>query len=367
MSYGTVQAEKMTTESGYSLGAGNASSFKNRIINGHMEIDQRRNGASFSGTGTVVEFLADRFFCVINVSGLSSTLGQSTVAPAGFTNSIVYTATTGASAASADRAQITHRIEGFNIGDLAWGTASAKPVTVSFWVRSSRTGQFGGAIQNDTGNRSYPFTYTINAANTWEYETITIPGETTGTWLTNNGAGIQLTFDIGMGSSLLGTAGAWASADLRGATGDTSVVSTTGATWYVTGVQLEVGTVATSFDWRPYGTELALCQRYYQQRGGNSPDERIAVGFVYITTQGRFIYPTRVVMRASPTLTVSSGTDFNIEVAGAAITSTSLSLDQPSPEIIAINCNVASGLTAGAGCQLQARNSNARIMFSAEL
>jgi hypothetical protein len=144
--------------------------------------------------------------------------------------------------------------------------------------------------------------------------------------------------------------------------------TTAGDFLYLAGVQLEAGSVATPFERRPYGQELLLCQRYFQQRGGNSADERFAIGFSYTSTQGRFIYFARVVMRSSPTLSISAAGDFRIErQGGGSITATSISLDQPSQEVIAMNVNGASGLTAGEGCQFQAQNTDARLRFSAEL
>jgi hypothetical protein len=211
-----------------------------------------------------VVYTVDRWWSFEDTDG-SMTAQQSSVAPAGFTNSLLCTTTSAdTSLGATQRVVIAQNIEGFNIADLGWGTADAKTVTLSFWVRSSLTGTFGGVVKNQATNRSYPFTYTINAANTWEFETITIAGDTTGTWLTNNSTGIQLNFGLGVGSTYSGTAGAWAGSDFNSATGATSVVGTNGATFYITGVQLEVGVTATSFDYRPYSTELQLCQRYFQ-------------------------------------------------------------------------------------------------------
>jgi hypothetical protein len=274
---------------------------KNRIINGAMVIDQRNAGASVSYDGSN-GYSVDRWWGQ-DVTDGAFTLQRVTDAPAGFINSLKFTTTTAdASLGSSQFARIKQVIEGFNIADLGWGTASAKTVTLSFWVKSSLTGTFGGALTNDATNRSYPFTYTISVANTWEYETITIAGDTTGTWLTNNGAGIQLIFGLGVGSTFSGTAGAWAASEFYSATGATSVIGTLSATWFLTGVQLEVGSTATSFDYRPYGTELALCQRYFEVvsmngLGGSSSTTAVAFGCSY-----------KVEKRTTPTVVNRSST-----------------------------------------------------------
>jgi hypothetical protein len=156
-------------------------------------------------------------------------------------------------------------VEGFNTADFNFGTASATYLTLSFWVRSSLTGTFGVGLRGASNTRSYTATYTINSANTFEYKTITIAGDTSGTWLTNNDVGIGLFFSLGVGSANSITAGSWQAVNATSPTGAGSVVGTNGATWYLAGVQLEKGSTATSFDYRPYGTELALCQRYYEK------------------------------------------------------------------------------------------------------
>ena len=234
---------------------------KNRIINGAMVIDQRNAGAAVTTAGS---FPVDRFLMQFTTDGAFSA-SRSTTAPAGFTNSLIFTTTTAdTSLGATQQAVIQQNIEGFNVADLGWGTADAKTVTISFWVRSSLTGTFGGSLKNSAANRSYPFTYTISSANTFEYKTVTIAGDTSGTWLTDNGIGITLSFGLGVGSDRSGTAGAWNSNNNNSATGAVSVIGTLNATFYITGVQLELGSVATTFDFRAYGTELALCQRYYQ-------------------------------------------------------------------------------------------------------
>lgn len=241
--------------------------FKNRIINGAMVIDQRNVGASVTTT-TNGAYNLDRWNNNNNSGASRFTVQQnagSVTPPVGFANYLGCTSTGAYSIAAGDVLLIRQNIEGYNVADLAWGTASASAITLSFWVRSSLTGTFGGSIKNSNAAYSYPFTYTINAANTWEYETIVIPGPTASTWNTSNSGGVELNLSLGTGSNYNGTAGAWAAADYRSATGGTSVVGTNGATFYITGVQLEKGSTATAFDYRDFGRELALCQRYYEK------------------------------------------------------------------------------------------------------
>jgi hypothetical protein len=282
-----------------SFNSTNTFGFKNRIINGAMVIDQRNAGAAVTVNAASDFYACDRFSAIGQSADGVFTIQQSTTAPTGFKNSILATVTTADSSIGATQFYIPVRqkIEGFNVADLGWGTASAATVTLSFWVRCSVTGTFGGAITNNTQTRSYPFTYTISAANTFEQKTITIAGDTTGTWVTNNGNGIDIIWSIGMGSTYLGTAGAWAGTSYFSATGATNLISTNGATFYITGVQLEKGSTATSFDFRSYGTELALCQRYYQG---------YSAGFVIDTASAFQTFPLPVTMRATPTLTGTS-------------------------------------------------------------
>ena len=237
---------------------------RNRIINGNMAIDQRNAGASVSTTAGAFNYTLDRWAYYAGAAS-KFTLQQSTTVPSNYKNSIVITSSSAYSVAAGDVFVIEQPIEGSNVADLGWGTVDAKTVTLSFWVRSSLTGTFGGSIINSAVNRSYPFTYTISSADTWEYKTITIAGDTSGTWLTTNGNGMYISVGLGVGSTYSGTAGAWAGAQYWSATGATSVVGTSGATFYITGVQLETGTTATDFENLQYGTQLALCQRYYEK------------------------------------------------------------------------------------------------------
>lgn len=280
--------------------------FKNRIINGAMVIDQRNAGASVTPTDAL--YTLDRWQARLSQAS-KYTVQQnagSVTPPAGFTNYLGITSSSSYSVISSDFFAIAQSIEGFNATDLSWGTANAQTVTLSFWVRSSLTGTFGGSFINSGYSRSYPFSYTISSANTWEQKSVTIAGDTSGTWLTTNGVGIRIWLGLGVGSTGSGTAGAWVGSQVFVPTGSTSVVGTSGATFYVTGVQLEKGTQATSFDYRPYGTELALCQRYYFS--GNWNVVTTALGYSTITTP--------VQMRINPAIT-GGGAGFAVAIPGA--------------------------------------------------
>jgi hypothetical protein len=288
---------------------------RNRIINGDMRIDQRNSGASVTPTDN--QYSLDRWHTQVSQtskmtiqkmdSANSSATGyEANSAPAGFTNSLKVTSSSAYSVITGDYFAVDQCIEAFNLIDLNWGTANAKSVTLSFFVKSSLTGTFGGAIANGAFNRSYPFTYTIVAANTWEQKSITIPGDTTGTYGTTNGRGIYVQFGLGVGSTYSGTAGSWTASGLVSATGAVSVVGTNGATWYVTGVQLEEGSQATPFEYRHFGTELALCQRYYEVLTYNANGE-IASSYLLTSTFYKSYWYFKVNKRASPTITLVSG------------------------------------------------------------
>jgi hypothetical protein len=274
--------------------------FKNRIINGAMVIDQRNAGASVTATASA-PYTVDRFNA-LSVPTSKYTVQQSSTAPTGFTKSVVITSSSAYTVAATDYFLFRQPVEGFNVADLGWGTASAATVTLSFWVRSSLTGNFGGYVNNNAGDRSYPFSYTINSANTWEQKSVTIAGDTTGTWLTNSSIGLQVGWSLGMGSTYTNTANTWVSGFYGAPTGSVNLVATNGATFYITGVQLEKGSIATSFDYRPYGTELALCQRYCQYAGSGASGS-----FDNSTTVIQIMEKCVVTMRAAPSGAIYSG------------------------------------------------------------
>lgn len=312
MAYGVINSDLITTSDGVS--SAGLYGFKNRLINSDMRIDQRNAGAAVTINSTANTYTVDRWAAAGQGTDGVYTAQRSTTAPSGFTNSLLATVTTAdASIGSTQSYLLTQFIEGLNASDLAWGTASAAPVTLSFWVRSSLTGTFGGCLQNSANDRSYPFSFTINSANTYEQKSITIAGDTTGTWLTDTGRGINVRFSLGVGSSYKTTAGAWAAGNYFAPTGSVDFISTLSATFYITGVQLEKGSTATSFDYRPYGTELALCQRYcfvYDAALGNGA-RILSYGRSTTQTESSFAFP--VTLRSPVTgISVSSASHFSV-------------------------------------------------------
>ena len=370
MPYGQIVADSITTSDGYTIGSSGAHHLKNRIINGAMTIDQRNAGASVTVNADAAFFASDRFQAAGQGSDGVYTIQRSATAPTGFANSIVATVTTADSSITASQQyNVQQHSEGLNTADLAWGTSDAKTVTLSFWVRSSVTGTFSGAIRNAAADRSYPFSYTINAANTWEKEIITIPGDQSGTWGVGTGIGLNVIWTLGAGTSRLGPANAWAGANYQGVTGQTNLIATNGATWYLTGVQLEAGSTATSYDYRHYSVELAMCMRYYYRvnglSGGYTP---YGHGWNSSTSAGLVVIRHPVRMRDGP-----GSVDYN------ALSSTVLAVTESTVSSASISSSYngtdSTGLTIGSSAAfttgfttLTAKNSAASYLgFSAEL
>ena len=362
-------ASKVNFTSGMQIGGQDTTfgGMRNRIINGDMRIDQRNAGASVTILNSVT-YDVDRWFGYSSTTSKFS-LQQSSVAPVGFTNSLLATSLSAYSVTSSDEMNISQRIEGFNVADLGWGTANAVTVTLSFWVRSSLTGTFGGSLYNSGNSRSYPFSYTISAANTWEQKSITIAGDTSGTWLTTTGLGLGITICLGAGSTRSGTAGAWASANLASATGATSVVGTNGATFYITGVQLEKGSVASAFENRQYGTELALCQRYFYRPQQNSSTLNGGIGYAIATglsTFARAQVPLPVTMRTVPTVAISNVHMYNPASGGGLVAT--FGDNYSTPDMVSFD-GTSSGTTSpsGGSLLLYLNGSTGQLSATAEL
>jgi hypothetical protein len=340
-----------------------SSSFKrNRIINGNMLIDQRNAGANVSvGTATST-YTLDRWRVYHDTAITSNiTAQQSTTVPTtGYINSQILTNGTAATAAAADSNIIQQRIEGLNVTDLNFGSSTAATVTLSFWIRSSLTGTFGVTLSNSAQNRSYVSTYTINSANTWEQKTVTVAGDQSGTWLTTSGIGLIVSWDLGSGTSLNTTAGAWQAGQYFRTSACTSFIGTTGATFYITGVQLEVGTKATPYEMQIYSDQLAQCQRYYERTGQG------AGGAAYSTTYANMFFMYNVTKRTNPVMSLTTTSPVvdqwgvgSKTASGATITGSALGLNGAYIQI-----NGFTGFTAGTGLNLA---TDQCIALSAEL
>jgi hypothetical protein len=344
---------------------GYASNFKNRIINGAMVISQRNGTSSVAVTDST--YILDRWQTYVSQTGkLSAQQDAGAVTPpVGFTDYLGYTSLSAYSVGASEQFIANQPIEGFNIADFGWGTASASTVTLSFWVRSSLTGTHSGALRNGAGNRSYVYTFTVNSANTWEYKTITIVGDTSGTWTTTNGYGTAVQFNLGSGSSASTTAGVWTAGNFAGATGAVSVVGTNGATFYITGVQLEKGSTATSFDYRPYGTELQLCQRYFQTiKSGLAVSCESTINTILLSSVS---YPIQ--MRATPTVSQSGVFSYEVPYGSSSTqssASTTLEAGASSNVGASVQFNNFTGLTYARTYRTQIYPASF-LLFSAEL
>lgn len=370
MAYGTINADVIgTSVTGSSIGPGNATRFKSRIINGDMRIDQRNAGASVTPTNG--QYTLDRWFCSLSQAS-KYTVQQnagSITPPVGFKNYIGVTSSSAYSISSGDYFNIAQAIEGLNVSDLAWGTVSAKTVTLSFQVYSSLTGTFGGALRNADASRSYPFSFTISSANTWTSISITISGDTTGTWLTTNGVGVFVHFNLGTGSTYSGSAGAWASSNYVSCTGATSVVGTSGATFYLTGVQFEIGSSATGFEYVDITTQYALCQRYYYKQYNGQNYIRFGNGFTSTSSLAFETIQHPVIMRTAPSSVTTTGNLCIWSGGGSlyAISAIAIEAVSTSTTSTCLQCTV-SGAPSLAAFQLMANNDGtATIALSAEL
>ena len=370
MPYGQIQVDTVKDSLNNTL-APSSSVFRNRIINGAMVIDQRNAGASVTPTSTLDGYPVDRFFVTVSQNSKLTTQQNagSVTPPIGFTNYLGVTSSSAYTLVASDYFAIRQYIEGFNTADLGWGTANAKTVTLSFQVYSSLTGTFGGALSNSAFNRSYPFTYTVSSANTWTTVSVTIAGDTSGTWVgATNGIGIRVQFGLGVGSTYSGTAGAWASSLYISATGATSVVGTNGATFYITGVQLEKGENATSFDYRPYTTELQLCQRYLPAFTFGA-SEKLIVGQSISTTQVITTFPFPVTARTAATgISASAGSNFALGDAslgyGANQTGTAIAFETGGINEGSVKFTCTSGLVAGNASIILSRFASTTIQFT---
>ena len=351
------------------INAGGGGVNRNLIINGAMELAQRGTSAVTINSGSAT-YRLDRFYA----SGASSagvfTVEQSTDAPTDFKNSLKVTVTTAdSSIGSTTNYRVNQNIEGQNISFLNYGSSDAKTVALSFYVKSSLTGTFGGKLGNSARDRSHPFTYTISSANTWEKKTVTITGDTSGTWLDTNDIGFELVWSIGAGSSRLGTAGTWAGTRYDGATGQTNIIATNSSTWLITGVQLEVGQNPTSFEHEPFERTLAKCHRYFFMHSNLGTNTALSDGFSWDATEVDFMYTFPVQMRATPSIYQVTGADY-FKIQGNSVTTYvdgNWTLQYTSKFATSHYATSDGSRTAGDSCHITFNNTAARLGYSAEL
>jgi hypothetical protein len=364
-------ASKMNFASGMQIGGQDATfgGMRNRIINGDMRIDQRNAGASLSIASANPTYSLDRWGIQASQSSkltMQQNLGSVTP-PAGFTNYLGLTVASTATIAAGDFFTVQQRIEGYNFSDLGFGTANAKPITISFWVYSSVTGSFGLGITNSAYNRSFGTTYTINSANTWEQKTVTIAGDTSGTWVgATNGIGLYLQFGLGVGSTNSGTGGSWQASGLLVPTGSQSIMGTLNANFYITGVQLEKGSAATAFENRHYGQEFALCQRYCFKLNAPATDYPWAMAVGYNTTSAYGVLHLPVTMRVTPTVTFAGSTSLRLLGNGAGFTPSNSQQGNSTPDAVEL-VGTYSGITAGYAYWFRSSSVGDWILGTAEL
>ena len=343
----------------------NPRSNRNLIINGAMEIDQRNGGSSITPTSDNT-YTLDRFKARLNVASKYS-VQKVSEAPSGFNSSLKVTSAAATTVSATHHYQICSAIEGYDSNKLDLGLSTAKQFTLSFWVKSSLTGTFGGAYSNNSGNRFYAWTYTISSANTWEKKSITITGATDGTWEKTNGAGLFIYWTLGAGTDLQTSAGSWGTTFKRGPSGATNIVETSGATWQITGVQLEVGDVATDFEHRLYGDELARCQRYYYVHvsGANKP---IGTGTMFNSAQVYVHIDFPQTMRTAPSLVQNTGTDYYEALCNGSndtFNDFDAVWEAGLNNAIIVNYNDTS-LTAGGSAMVKSDNASGKIAFNSE-
>ena len=320
-----------------------AMAYSGMQINGSMEVSQELGTAGSGVTNTTV-YIVDGW--AVSSGGVQTLSCSPQPAPAtlGFSYALAISVPVANAVPGAnDYAMLSQKIEGYRVSRLAWGTANAQPITIGFWVFANRAGMYSGALNNDVPDRSYPFTFTVNTANTFEFKTVTIPGDTAGTWQRTTSIGIRLIFAMMCGSAFQKPAGAWAAGTAFGATGTINGVSATSDVMYITGVTVLPGIAAPTaaqspLIMRPYDQELLTCQRYWQKFGNSLIIQGYGAvgGNIYLTL------PLSPYMRVPPTATkigtwivgncqqpLINGTWNNILGLTAVLTATAVAISYP--------------------------------------
>lgn len=351
-----------------------AMNFNDIQFNGAQEISQQfgATAVALTGAGGNGSPVTDGWTALLS-GPFNISVQQVADAPPGFTYSLKMTCTLAAAAGTNDYAKLTHKVEGYRIARLAFGSASAQSLSFGFWVKAHRPGPYSVAIMNGSFGRAYAFAYSVNAADTWEYKTQTIPGDVTGTWPVDNTKAMEVGFTVTAGSGAVIAPNAWAAGTTQGATGQTANgLAATSDTFQITGVCMLPGTEAptaarSALIIRTYDRELQTAQRYYRVIGvGVASGQYLMGGLAFSGTIFRSAFALDSAMRGAPTGTVSAATDFQVDDTGAPQVGVSTSF-VTAPGNFQIQLNVASGLTAARAGFLQAANANARIRLDARL
>ena len=361
----SIDVDGHVTIDGQQLPTAGALSNRNLIINGAMQVAQR--GTSVSAKSGGGYHTVDRCNLFQNLGAMN--LSQSTDSPDGFSYSLKHEVSTSATPSSTSIVTYAHAVEGYNVAHLNWGTSSAKAVTVSFWVKSSVTGTYGAWMRNANANRYQPKEFSVSSANTWEQKTLTFTGDTSGTWGTTNGIGINFGIVLAAGSSQQGTADTWQTGPAYTTSNQVNWQGTSGATFYLTGVQLEVGSKATPFEHESYGQTLAKCQRYYYTHVVGSSMADVGVGAYYNISLFAFTVRYPVTMRTPPDLEVTTGADYyRIFANGTADTLNAMaSAGRATVNTMGIDTSTGTSGTIGHGGLISTNNTSAYMAFDAEL
>lgn len=357
----------MTNAVNIAQGGSNNVTMRNRFINGQMQIAQRGVGPTNNTVSSSLNYDTVDRWGYWAAAGNQFTTAQSTTAPTGFSYSSLITSLGAITQTATTYATYSQRIEGYNIADLNWGSSNAKPVTVSFWIRSSLTGTFSAYVFNSGYAYCFPFTFSIPSANTWVQITQTIIGPTSGTWLTTNGIGLEFGVTLLNGTNYQATSGAWTTtAYAIGVSGSVNLLGTNGATFYITGVQLEAGTTASPFEYRQYGTELALCQRYCPVIDLPSGGHNTTLAMGYDATRGIPVFSYLVSVRTPATGMTYTGTVTNLGMYQGSTSKplTALTFNDSTYNTVSLLATVASGITGAQCLLLYGESAASKIIFT---
>ena len=351
----------------------NYDGFKNKIIGGDFTVNPWQRGTSFAAIASG-DFSADRWNSAY-VSSAVVTASKATDAPTAaqagiFTQYCLSLAVTtvDATIAAGDIYIYRQNIEGLNVASFGFGQAGSRNVTLSFWVKGTKTGIYCACISNSANNRAYVAEYTIAVTNTWEYKTITIPVDTTGTWLYDTGRGLIVNFVLAAGTTYQTTANTWAAGNLFATANQVNALDNTSNVFKIALVQLEAGSVATSFDVRSVGTELALCQRYFIKDLQDAAQATFLVGVVNsATTADRCGMRFPATMRAAPTAAVGGTSNPRIYNGAAVPTITSISANSSSTFGASLSLTASAGGLTTATPAIIIDNSASFFTYSAEL